>query len=67
MCKNACRHLWGACEECIEDALLAHESENEHRAVLAHVPASDDEWRRRLGELYPLTTELETELQTQRN
>ncbi len=57
MCQHSCRHLWSACDECIEQMFQEHEDHLNHKAVLAHVPASDDEWRRRLDEQAPLVTE----------
>ena len=58
MCRKACKHLFDACDECIEDACTRHRNFHEHAAVLAVVPASDDEWRRRLDEEAPLVISL---------
>ncbi len=58
MCMNRCTTLWDACGECIEEMFQSHEDHLNHEAVLAFVPASDDEWRQRLDEEYPLVTSL---------
>ncbi len=58
MCRKHCERLWDACDECVEDACQAHQNNREHEAILAIVPASDDEWRKRLDEIAPLVTEL---------
>lgn len=56
MCQQRCKHLWDACDECIQELFDSHENHLEHKAALAIVPASDDEWRRRLDEECPLVT-----------
>lgn len=58
MCRNACKHIWDACDECVDQAWQDHAAQKEHEAVLAFVSASDDEWRRRLDEVCPLVTSL---------
>ncbi len=56
MCTQICWHLWDACDECVEQAYQAYVNETAHKAILAIVPASDDEWRKRLDEVAPLVT-----------
>ncbi len=58
MCLKRCTKLSDACEECIEEACQAHSLQREHEAVLAFVPASADEWRKRLDEVAPLVNSL---------
>ncbi len=58
MCTRHCTHIWNACDECIEEACQGYTDNREHKAILAIVPASDDEWRKRLDEMAPLVTSL---------
>ena len=53
-CRTYCHSLFDACDECIEDAYQEYRNEQLHKALTAYVPASDDEWRKRLDEIAPL-------------
>jgi len=70
-CIHACKppYRWGKpCGKCtrlhldaMEEQCIEHELKQEHLAILATLPATDDEWHRYLDDTWPLATALATE------